>query len=106
MSKKNKKKFQAQLAKKIQLQQINQGSVVSFAEPSAAIVTAPQTETAIVESHDDVSIKTPAVTGLKRTMFCVAIIAVLFIGAVITKRTTPYDTQLGNWVYETLRLSN
>ncbi|MCR4277711.1 MAG: hypothetical protein NUV80_00285 [Candidatus Berkelbacteria bacterium] len=104
MSKKKKQNLQKLIAKKQQLQQIAQGSVVSFQENSL-IETFQKPEVAISPTTT-YQPKATRDRALRKTAFSIVIIAILLVTAVIFDKKSPYLNQFGDWIYWALRLKS
>lgn len=104
MAKKGKRNIKALLAKRAELQAINQKTTLSIpgapTKPVAAIAELPEAPTLVA---------LPAAQSgreIWRTLLATVIIAVLLAGVVISDRQSPYLGQLGDSVYRVLRLGD
>ena len=102
MAKKKKQNLQKLIAKKQQLQQVAQGTVVAFSENSK-VETYQKPETAIVETTT-YQPKATRDRALRKTAASIVVIAVLLVAAVIFDKKSHYLNQFGDWIYSALRL--
>ena len=102
MSKKKKQNLQKLIAKKQQLQQVSQGSVLSFNE-SSQVETLQKPEVSISQK----TFSQPRATrdrALRKTAASIIVIALLLVAAVIFDKKSPYLNQFGDWIYAALKL--
>lgn len=102
MAKKKKQNLQKLIAKKQQLQQVSQGTMVSFNENSR-IDTFQKPEVAVIQT----TTQQPKATrdrALRKTAASIIVIALLLVAAVIFDKKSPYLNQFGDWIYAALKL--
>lgn len=102
MAKKGKRNIKALIAKRAELQSLNQ-------RPALSIPGSPKTQMAVeatvVSENSEGAFSTDQVSGeIWRTIIATAIIAVVFIIVVVADRQSPFLDTLGANIYEMLRL--
>ncbi len=103
MPKKSKRNIKALLAKRAELQSLNQKSALSIpgapsaSRPATAELPEPLPPTALLPD-------TSTRTEMRRSLISTVIIALLLAAVVISDRQSPYLNQLGDQIYDLSRL--
>lgn len=105
MAKKGKRNIKALIAKRAELQALNQRSTLSI--PGAPKTAPAPVELAAAESSVVASLPAHhAGREIWRTALSTAIVAAILVAVIVVDRQSPFLNRFGSQLYETLRLGN